>query len=168
MSFVYSLMAAAISALSDRLGEDVGRFPGILDTLISTYGTSKKLTKDDVLPFVGEAGSVRVYELANAVDAGDTVPRPRRQHRRLVRIVLPVEGGGRWHRDHAHMAGVEGLDEPPRRVYRLVRQANRREAEALFLSGVGLHTLAVLGRQALAAIRSFVASRSTATAGGAA
>lgn len=62
---------AAISALSDRLGEDVGRFPGILDTLISTYGTSKKLTKDDVLPFVGEAGSVRVYELANAIDAGD-------------------------------------------------------------------------------------------------
>lgn len=62
---------AAISALTERLGEDVGRFPGILDTLISTFGTSKKLTRDDVLPFVGEAGTVPVYELANAIDAGD-------------------------------------------------------------------------------------------------
>jgi len=51
---------AAISALTERLGEDVGRFPGILDTLISTFGTSKKLTRDDVLPFVGEAGTVPV------------------------------------------------------------------------------------------------------------
>jgi maleate cis-trans isomerase len=37
------------------------------------------------------------------------------------------------------------FDEPPRRVYRLVRQAHRPEADAVFLSGVGLHTLAVLG-----------------------
>jgi DNA polymerase-3 subunit delta len=62
---------AAMAALSEHLGEDVGRFPGILDTLISTFGTSKKLSKDDVLPFVGEAGSVPIYELANAIDGGD-------------------------------------------------------------------------------------------------
>ena len=62
---------AAISVIGERLGEDVGRFPGLLDTLISAFGTAKKLSRDDVTPFLGEAGSVPVYELANAVDSGD-------------------------------------------------------------------------------------------------
>jgi maleate isomerase len=37
------------------------------------------------------------------------------------------------------------FDEPEPRVYGLGRQADRREAQAVFFSGVGLHTLAVLG-----------------------
>jgi maleate cis-trans isomerase len=37
------------------------------------------------------------------------------------------------------------FEETEKRVYGLGRDANRPEAEALFLSGVGLHTLSVLG-----------------------
>jgi maleate cis-trans isomerase len=37
------------------------------------------------------------------------------------------------------------FEESEARVYGLGRQADRREAQAVFLSGVGLHTLAVLG-----------------------
>jgi len=36
------------------------------------------------------------------------------------------------------------FDEPRERVYGLVREADRPEAQAVFLSGVGLHTLSVL------------------------
>lgn len=62
---------AAISAISERLGADVGRFPGLLDTLTSAYGTSKKLTRDDVVPFLGEAGAVSMFKLTDAIDSGD-------------------------------------------------------------------------------------------------
>ena len=54
-----------------RIGGDVGRLPGIIDTLVSTHGTSRKLTVDDVTPFLGQAGMVPVYELANEIDKGD-------------------------------------------------------------------------------------------------
>ena len=62
---------AAISAISERLGSDIGRFPGLLDTLTSAYGTSKKLTRDDVVPFLGEAGAVSMFKLTDAIDSGD-------------------------------------------------------------------------------------------------
>ena len=62
---------AAISAISERFGADIGRFPGLLDTLTSAYGTSKKLTRDDVVPFLGEAGAVSMFKLTDAIDSGD-------------------------------------------------------------------------------------------------
>jgi len=37
------------------------------------------------------------------------------------------------------------FEEPPRRVYGLIKGANRPEADAVFVSGVGLPTLSVLG-----------------------
>lgn len=37
------------------------------------------------------------------------------------------------------------FDEPPRRVYGLIREVNRSNADAVFVSGVGLPTLSVLG-----------------------
>lgn len=62
---------AAIAAIGERLGADVGRFPGLIDTLVSTFGTSKKLSRDDVVPFLGEAGSVSMFKLSDAIDAGN-------------------------------------------------------------------------------------------------
>ena len=62
---------AAVAAAVSRIGGDVGRLPGIIDTLVSTHGTSRKLTVDDVTPFLGQAGMVPVYELANEIDKGD-------------------------------------------------------------------------------------------------
>jgi maleate cis-trans isomerase len=38
------------------------------------------------------------------------------------------------------------FDEPPRRVYGLIRSVDRLEADAVFISGVGLPTLSVLGQ----------------------
>ena len=44
------------------------------------------------------------------------------------------------------LPGVKSIfDETPRRVYGLLRSANRPEAEAVFVSGVGLPTISVLG-----------------------
>ena len=62
----------AISAINETLGNDTGRFPGIVDTLLSTYGTGKKLSYDDVVIFLGESGSTAPWHLTDAIDTGNT------------------------------------------------------------------------------------------------
>ena len=67
-----SVDAVALNDIIDWLGEDQARLPGLIDTLVSAYGTSKKLTKQDVSVFLGDAGSVKPWDLTDAIDAGDS------------------------------------------------------------------------------------------------
>lgn len=76
-----SLDRGAMRALTERLGEERGRLPGLLDTLASTFGESTLLTADDVLPYLGEAGDVAPWELTDAIAAGDVVGALDRLHR---------------------------------------------------------------------------------------
>ena len=67
------LAPAAASAIADRLGEEVGRLDGILQTLAATYGGgARQLGPDEVEPFLGEGGGVPPWELTDAIDAGST------------------------------------------------------------------------------------------------
>ena len=65
------LDGAARAALADHLGEDVGRLASIVSTLQATYGADVKLTRPDVSPFLGQAGSVPPWDLTDAIDRGD-------------------------------------------------------------------------------------------------
>src|SRR5205085_9588342 len=56
------LDAAAASLVSDHLGEDLSRLPGILDMLASAFGPGTRLGAADVAPFLGQAGSVAPWE----------------------------------------------------------------------------------------------------------
>ena len=49
----------------------MGRLGGLLATLESAFGPGVKLGVDDVAPFLGDAGSVPVWDLTDAVDRGD-------------------------------------------------------------------------------------------------
>ncbi len=64
--------AAAVAAVLDRLGEDVGRLSSLLAMLDATFGPGRRLGPEDVVPFLGEAGSVPPWELTDAIDAGAT------------------------------------------------------------------------------------------------
>jgi DNA polymerase-3 subunit delta len=66
------LDAGAKAAISERLGEDLGRLEAVLHTLESTFGSSTTLRTGDVEPFIGEAGAVPPWDLTDAVDRGDT------------------------------------------------------------------------------------------------
>lgn len=63
--------AAAIAAVIAWLGQDQARLPSLIDVLVSTYGTSKKLSSADVEPFLGDKGSVLPWDLTDAIDRGD-------------------------------------------------------------------------------------------------
>ncbi len=67
-----TLELGALNQIIDWLGEDQARLPGLIDILVSTYGTSRKLTSDDITPFLGDAGSVKPWDLTDAIDAGDS------------------------------------------------------------------------------------------------
>ncbi|MCB0990226.1 MAG: DNA polymerase III subunit delta [Acidimicrobiales bacterium] len=66
-----ALEPRAKKLIADHLGEDVGRLGGLLATLESAFGPGVKLGVDDVAPFLGDAGSVPVWDLTDAVDRGD-------------------------------------------------------------------------------------------------
>ncbi len=66
------LDGSARARLADHLGEDFGRLRSILETLTSSYGLGAKLSAEQVMPFLGDAGSVPPWDLTDAIDRGDT------------------------------------------------------------------------------------------------
>jgi DNA polymerase-3 subunit delta len=65
-----SLDAKAMGLLVEWLGEDVGRFDGVARTLASTYGATI-ITADKLVPFLGERGDVKPWDLTDAIDGGN-------------------------------------------------------------------------------------------------
>jgi DNA polymerase-3 subunit delta len=102
------LDAHALNRLTTWLGEDAGRLSGILDTLVSAYGTGKLLRLADVEPFIGEAGGVPPWDLTDAVDKGDTAA--------ALQALARMLGGGDRHPLqvmailHAHYTKLLALD----------------------------------------------------------
>lgn len=102
---------AARAALTDQLGEDLGRLNGVLDTLAAAYGEGAKVSADDVAPFLGEAGSVPPWELTDALDRGDTAGA-------LDRLARMLGSGGRHplqvmatlHAHYGRMLRLDGAD----------------------------------------------------------
>ena len=64
--------AAAGARLSGHLGEDLGRLPRLIETLISAHGEGARIGVDELEPFLGGAGGVAPWDLTDAIDRGDT------------------------------------------------------------------------------------------------
>ena len=106
------LAPAAASAIADRLGEEVGRLDGILQTLAATYGGgARQLGPDEVEPFLGEGGGVPPWELTDAIDAGSTAT--------ALALLARMSGpGGRHplqlmailHAHYGRLARLDGVD----------------------------------------------------------
>jgi DNA polymerase-3 subunit delta len=60
----------AARAVAQRLGEDAGRAAALVDVLVAAFGPGARLTAGDVEPYLGEAGSVPVFQLTNAIEEG--------------------------------------------------------------------------------------------------
>ena len=110
------LSADALDALRAHVGEDAGLLPGVVATLHAVYGPGARLDADDVLPYLGDAGSIPVWDLTNAIERGDvaaalvtvrrlltvTSPRqPRPMHPLQITALL-----------HSHYRRLLRLDDP--------------------------------------------------------
>ncbi len=76
--------STALKMLIDWLGQDQARLPSIIEVLVSTYGTNKKLTADEIEPFLGQEGSVMPWDLTDAIDLSNS-PKALAMLRRMIR-----------------------------------------------------------------------------------
>lgn len=65
------LTPAASRRMTEWLGDDAGRVPGLLDLLRSVHGEGATLDVDDVQPYLGASGSVPPFHLTGAIDRGE-------------------------------------------------------------------------------------------------
>ncbi len=134
------LRAGAKRLLADHLGEDMSRLPAVLTTLASAYGPDRALEAEDVVPFIGEAGSVPPWELTDAVESGniaDALEKLRRMlhaggrnemqvlsslynhHNRLLRL----DGADAAdEKEAAELLGIKGSTFPARKALRQARK----------------------------------------------
>ncbi|HEX6420963.1 MAG TPA: DNA polymerase III subunit delta [Acidimicrobiales bacterium] len=104
-----SLDRAATDRVVAWLGDDPQRLVGVLGTLLGTYGEGARLGRDDVEPFLGEAGGVPPWELTDALDRGDI-------RTALDKLQRMTAGGGRHalqimatlHNHYARMLTLDG------------------------------------------------------------
>jgi DNA polymerase III subunit delta len=80
---------AARKAIAERIGEDSGLLIGLLPRLVSVFGPGARLSAEDVLPYLGEQGGGKPFEMTDAIDAGDVTTA-------LERLGRLMTGGG-WH-----------------------------------------------------------------------
>ena len=98
----------AQNLLVDWLGENVSQIDGVLTAVSAAYGPTQKLGRDEIEPFLGEAGGLPPWDLTDAVDKGDT--------RRALEVLGRMMHGGRRHplqlmaTLHSHYAAIAKLD----------------------------------------------------------
>ena len=78
------LDAEASKLVATHLGEDAGRVGGLVDLLAGTYGPGAKLGADEVEAYLGEVGSVPVWQLTNRIEDGDVAAALATLHRMLT------------------------------------------------------------------------------------
>ncbi len=103
-----NLKREALRTLADRLGEQQARLPGVLDTLVSTFGTDVALGTDDIEPYLGEAGDVAPWELTDAIASANVSGALDKLHR------MQISGGRHALQTmaalHSHYARMLRLD----------------------------------------------------------
>jgi DNA polymerase-3 subunit delta len=105
------LDSAARELLVDRLGEDVGRLRGVIDTLLATFGPKVSLSSDDVEPYLGEAGALAPWALTDAIDKGAIPEALDRLHRMIgpgERGALQIMGSLNGH--YSRMLALDGAE----------------------------------------------------------
>jgi DNA polymerase-3 subunit delta len=78
------LSAEAGALVAHHLGDDAGRVGGLVELLAGTYGPGASLGADEVEAYLGEVGSVPVWQLTNRIEDGDVAAALTTLHRMLT------------------------------------------------------------------------------------
>jgi DNA polymerase-3 subunit delta len=66
-----TLQGDAAKTVLHHIGNDAGLIPALVDTLTSAYGPGASVSREQVAPYLSDAGSVPVWDLTNAIERGD-------------------------------------------------------------------------------------------------
>ncbi len=81
----------AVRLIANWFGNDASRLGGLISTLNSAYGEGKKLSRENVEEFLGQAGAVPPWDLTDAIDAGNTALALTTLHRFLGPDTHPLQ-----------------------------------------------------------------------------
>ncbi|MDA8045738.1 MAG: DNA polymerase III subunit delta [Actinomycetota bacterium] len=112
---------AAVNALTEHLGEDASRLLPILEVLQAAFGPGGRVTREDLEPYMGQAGSVTPWAFTDSIDAGNVAMALGHLHRLL-------EGGARHPLVvlaiiHRHVQSLMRVDSPSIRTEGQAAQA---------------------------------------------
>ena len=79
-----ALTPAAVDVVRAQVGEDAGLLPSLVATLAGAHGSGAHLDVDEVLPYLGDAGTVPTWDLTNAIEKGDVAGALTTAHRLLT------------------------------------------------------------------------------------
>lgn len=65
------LDAKATALIQAHLGPDLGRLPGLLESLAAAYGEGARVGPAEVAPFLGSLGGAMPWDLTDAIDRAD-------------------------------------------------------------------------------------------------
>jgi DNA polymerase-3 subunit delta len=101
----------ALAQVVEWLGQDQARLPSLIDVLVATYGSTKKLSIADIEPFLGDKGSVLPWDLTDAIDRGDAA-KALAMLRRMVRSgeYHPLQIMSLLHNHYVRLMRLDGPD----------------------------------------------------------
>ncbi|HZJ25400.1 MAG TPA: hypothetical protein VFF40_00025 [Acidimicrobiia bacterium] len=82
------LSADATKLVVHHLGEDAGRIGALVEVLEGAYGRGASLRSEDVESYLGDVGSVPVWQLTNRIEEGDVAGAFETLHR-LLTVTTP-------------------------------------------------------------------------------
>jgi DNA polymerase-3 subunit delta len=100
--------SGAQARVVDHLGEDLGRLPSLVDTIVGAYGEGARIGVAELEPFLGDAGGVAPWDLTDPIDRGDAAA--------AMAALKRLTGGGERHplvvlaSLHRHYAAMLRLD----------------------------------------------------------
>ena len=105
-----TLTPAARRTVSAWLGEQPGRLPGLLATLVGAFGPGTKVDVADLEPYLGDEGDVAPWDLTDALDKGDLDTALRTLHRMLGAGRHPLQLMATLHNHYGRMLALDGAD----------------------------------------------------------
>jgi DNA polymerase-3 subunit delta len=110
------LDAGARRLIADQIGDDASRLVGLLPVFESVFGPGAKLGAADIEPYLGGEGSVKPWDLTDAIDKGDAAKSLQMLHRMQTAGLHSLQVMASLTNHYGRMAALDGTGVPDERA----------------------------------------------------
>ncbi|GIU85204.1 MAG: hypothetical protein KatS3mg008_1979 [Acidimicrobiales bacterium] len=115
------LDAEALRMVVEHVGEEMGRVPALAETLAGVAAGRRKLSAEDVSPYLVGAGARPIWDITDAIDSGDRARAVELVSRALAAGDHPLRLLAALASHYMLLLAVEGAEETPQELARDLR-----------------------------------------------